>query len=86
MWDQLRDKFLEHLKEVIIKYSEEAPPPWVFLLCPNTPKIVTRVKSSIELGEFMKSLESIHDLSYIGKTEPKFEHFWTHRAPMFFYK
>ena len=68
MWDQLRDKFLEHLKEVIIKYSEEEPPPWVFLLCPNTPKIVTRVKSSIELAQLMKSLESIHDFSYIGKT------------------
>ena len=63
-WERLRDEFFEHLKEIIIKYSEEDPPPWVFLLCPNTPKIVTRVKSSIELAEFMKSLESIHDFSY----------------------
>ena len=31
----------------------------------NTPKIVTRVKSSIDLAQLMISLESIHDLSYI---------------------
>ena len=84
--EQLLDHLFEHLKEIIIKYSEEDPPPWVFLLCPNTPKIVTRVKSSIELAQLMKSLESIHDFSYIGKTEPKFEHFRTLIAPMFFYK
>ena len=78
--EQLLDLLFEHLKEIIIKYSEEDPPPWVFLLSPNTPKIVTRVKSSIELAEFMKSLESIHDFSYIGKTEPKIELFWTFRS------
>ena len=34
--------------------------------CIHTPKTFTRVKSSIELGQVMKSLESIDDFSYIG--------------------
>ena len=33
---------------------------------PDTLKNATRVKSSIELGQIMKSLGSIHDFSYIG--------------------
>ncbi len=32
----------------------------------NTPKNATRVKSSIELAQVMKSLGSFHDFSYIG--------------------
>ncbi|SDG46553.1 hypothetical protein SAMN04487901_104120 [Prevotella communis] len=32
----------------------------------SNPKIFTRVKSSIELAQVMKSLESIDDFSYIG--------------------
>jgi hypothetical protein len=32
----------------------------------NTPKNATRVKSSIDLAQVMKSLGSIHDFSYIG--------------------
>ena len=32
----------------------------------NTPQNATRVKSSIELAQVMKSLESFHDFSYIG--------------------
>jgi len=31
----------------------------------NTPKNATRVNSSIELAQVMKSLESFHDFSYI---------------------
>ena len=34
--------------------------------CIHTPKNATRVKSSIELAQVMKSLESIDDFSYIG--------------------
>ena len=34
--------------------------------CIHTPKNATRVKSSIELAQVMKSLESFHDFSYIG--------------------
>ena len=34
--------------------------------CIHTPQNATRVKSSIELAQVMKSLESIHDFSYIG--------------------
>ena len=33
--------------------------------CIHTPKNATRVKSSIELAQVMKSLESFHDFSYI---------------------
>ena len=36
--------------------------------CIHTPKNATRVKSSIELAQVMKSLESIDDFSYIGVT------------------
>ena len=31
----------------------------------NTPKNFSRLKSSIEPAQFMKSIGSIHDLSYI---------------------
>ena len=34
--------------------------------CIHTPKNATRVNSSIELAQVMKSLESIDDFSYIG--------------------
>ena len=36
--------------------------------CIHTPKNATRVNSSIELAQVMKSLESIDDFSYIGLT------------------
>ena len=36
--------------------------------CIHPPKNATRVNSSIELAQVMKSLESIDDFSYIGVT------------------
>ena len=46
----------------------------------NTPQNATRVKSSIELAEFMKSPGSIHEFSYI-LTFPDFtRHFFSSLA------